>query len=105
MTVAISKSNLTSNKNSVLFSSNGKANLVRGKTAKALLWLVNAGKSGVTALEISNSWALRLSEYIRQLRHDHHLEIETVRIPNKDGWHGRYILQSKVELISIMSLE
>ncbi len=72
---------------------------VRGKPARVLKALVFNGSKGVTALELSNTWAVRLSEYISVLRHDYGLEIETVKESHYDGWHGRYMLHSYVEII------
>lgn len=71
-----------------------------GQTARTLTALIEAGESGVTALEMS-SWAIRISEYVRILRHDHGLNIETIREdhngPAGPGWHGRYVMYSAVE--------
>lgn len=72
-----------------------------GQTARTLQALILAGDSGVTALEIS-SWALRLSEYIRRLRHEYFLEILMVKEEHSSlvgaGWHGRYILKTPVRI-------
>lgn len=64
--------------------------------ARVLNQLIMRGRRGVTALEISN-WALRMSEYIRVLRHDYGLNIlmereEHISISSGPGWHGRYYL-------------
>lgn len=72
---------------------------VYGKPARVLKTLVLSGAGGVTALELSNTWALRLSEYISILRHKYGLEIETLKEHHHDGWHGRYMLHSYVEII------
>jgi hypothetical protein len=73
---------------------------VFGKDAMALEALIDSGKSGVTALELSNTWALRLGAYVHRLR-GHGLDIETVREAHDDmgGWHGRYILHSPVTIL------
>ena len=70
---------------------------VKGKPARVLDALVK-GRAGITALELSNTWALRLSEYISVLRHQYGLDIETVKELHHDGWHGRYILRIKVTI-------
>ena len=72
---------------------------VTGQTAKALAALAEAGKRGVTALEV-NSWAYRLGAYVHELRHRHGLAIETQREPHEGCWHGRYVLRSNVTLES-----
>ena len=77
---------------------------VKGQVAKTICALVDNGKSGVTALEMS-SWALRLARYVSALRHDYNLEIETVMEPHSFGRHARYVLQSAVEIISIDPIE
>ncbi len=82
---------------------NGEAKLfsAAGKKAQTILALVRQGKSGITALELSNTWALRLGAYIHNLRHDYGLNIETQREAHDDegGWHGRYILITPVEIL------
>jgi len=72
---------------------------VRGKPARVLKALTLANSKGVTAIELSNTWALRLSEYISVLRHKYSLNIETLKEPHHDGWHGRYVLHTHVEII------
>ncbi len=79
---------------------------VTGRYAQALKALIEAGPKGVTALEIS-SWALRLSHYIHILRKDdrYQLDIETINEEHEvdgmgPGIHGRYVLKSRIELLS-----
>lgn len=83
----------------------GKPKLLKtkGKRAKTLLALAKCGAVGITALELSNTWALRLSEYISGLRHKMGLDIEMIKEPhdNEGGWHGRYILITPVEILEI----
>ena len=74
------------------------------QTAKVLNSLINAGKHGVTAQEVS-SWLLRMSEYIRRLRAEYGLSIEMVKEEHTDpwgnkSWHGRYILRSSVQRVN-----
>lgn len=71
---------------------------VTGQTAKALLALVEAGKTGVTAREV-NSWAYRFSAYCFDLRHNHGLAIATERETHPGGWHGRHVLLSPVAIL------
>jgi len=73
---------------------------VAGKDAMTLEALIETGKSGVTALELANSWALRLGAYVHDLR-KLGLDIETIREPHDDigGWHGRYVLHSEVTIL------
>ena len=73
---------------------------VAGKDAMALEALIEAQKCGVIALELSNTWALRLGAYVHRLR-GHGLDIETVREPHDDigGWHARYVLNSPVNIL------
>jgi hypothetical protein len=78
--------------------------VLKGQKAKTLKTLVENGSGGCNALEISKTFALRLSEYIRALRHDclcgsYNLDIITNKEPNPTGWHGRYVLTDKVEIL------
>lgn len=76
---------------------------VTGQTARTLLHAVNAGPQGFTALEIS-TWALRLSHYIFCLRGEGvtiTMEREDHDGPVGDGWHGRYRLKNRVEIIEV----
>jgi Helix-turn-helix domain len=72
---------------------------VTGQTARALQALVAADKGGVTALEVS-TWALRLGAYVFELR-KLGLSIETIREKHNElgDWHGRYILQTPVQIL------
>ncbi|NCC61988.1 MAG: hypothetical protein EOM12_13855 [Verrucomicrobiae bacterium] len=72
-----------------------------GKAAKTLLALVTAGPHGITALELSNTWALRLSAYIYNLRHDYGLIIPVEREAHPGGWHGRYVLLTPVQVTKV----
>lgn len=72
---------------------------VRGKIARTLKALHNVGSNGITALDVSNTWALRLSAYVHRLRREHNLDINTVKEEQPDGWHGRYILNIPIDII------
>lgn len=73
---------------------------VRGQTARALLALVAAGRRGVTALECS-TWAHRLAAYCYDLRRDHGLAIRCDREEHPGGWHGRHVLETAVEIVTV----
>lgn len=88
---------LTKNNQEVVF-------VLKGQKAKTLKALIENGEKGCIALEISKTFALRLSEYIRALRRDclcggYNLNIITHKEPNPTGWHGRYVLTDKVEIL------
>ena len=72
----------------------------RGQTAKALLALVTAGDKGVTASEVA-TWAYRLAAYRHDLKRIHGLDIITRHEEHPGGWHGRYILLTPVQIVSI----
>lgn len=72
----------------------------RGQQGKALLALAAAGARGVTALECAG-WAYRLAAYAHSLRKRCGLVIETVREGHPGGWHGRHVLRSRVEIVSV----
>jgi Winged helix domain len=73
---------------------------IRGQTARALLALVEAGERGVTALECS-TWAYRLAADCYDLRRDHGLAIRCDREEHPGGWHGRHVLETPVEIVSV----
>ena len=75
---------------------------VKGQVARALFALVNAKRDGCTALEVS-SWAYRFSAYICVLRHDHKLDIQTIREEHAHGWHARYVLHTPVQIESVIT--
>jgi hypothetical protein len=84
--------------------------VLKGQKAKTLKALIENGDKGCTALEISKTFALRLSEYIRALRSDGlaggcNLNIITNKETNPVGWHGRYILCDNVKIVNSPSNE
>ncbi len=92
---------LTKNGQEVVF-------VLKGQKAKTLKALIENGEKGCTALEISKTFALRLSEYVRALRSDglaggYNLNIITGKEPNPVGWHGRYVLNDMVEIVNLPS--
>jgi hypothetical protein len=73
---------------------------VIGRDAWALGELVKAGSRGCTPID---NPAPRWSAYVHNLRRNQGLIIETRHEPHKGpfaGTHGRYVLLSKVEIIS-----
>lgn len=77
---------------------------VTGQTAKALLALIEAGPRGITALE-ADAWAYRLAAYCHVLRQRHGLSIRTEREPHPGGWHGRYVLETPVQIDAVTGRE
>ncbi len=98
--LATGKHKPSSRKVAISFDGPRGPDLATGKEARALVALVEAGAGGVTTLELSHHWALRLGAYIFNLRHRHGLAIETIRERHDDegGWHGRYVLLSPVTI-------
>ena len=70
-----------------------------GQVSRALAVLDAAGSRGVTALDVSSTWAWRFGAYVHELRHEHGLDIETVRESHPGGWHARYVLRSHVRVV------
>ena len=68
---------------------------------RTLRELVRVGQKGTTAAEMS-SWALRLAHYVHILKRQYGFHIEMEREPNSDGigWHGRYFLRDRVQIIA-----
>lgn len=64
-----------------------------------MLALHHAGQRGVTALEMGG-WALRLAAYAHYLGKKG-LVINTIRENHPGGWHGRHILASPIQIISV----
>jgi hypothetical protein len=81
-----------------LFVFDGQPIQLTGKTALTMEALIHAEQKGITALEMS-SWALRLAAYVHRLRTDYGMAIETLHELHVDGWHGRYVLQSRVQIM------
>ena len=78
----------------------GQTIVLRGQEGKTLLALVRAGSAGCTAQEVSD-WSFRFAAYVFQLLHRFGLVIETVRERHPGGWHGRYVLLSKVNIVEV----
>ena len=78
----------------------GRVCQVEGQEARTLAALHDAGSVGITALEVS-TWALRLAHYVMKLKR-HGLAIDMVREKHSGpvpGWHGRYVLRTRIELL------
>lgn len=88
------------NKLSLNFITNGLCFTVTAKPAQTLQMLLKTGSQGITALEMSNTWALRLAAYIYELRHKYGLEIVMQREEHEGGWHARYILITPVLVVA-----
>lgn len=73
---------------------------VSGQTARTLAALVAANSKGITALEVS-SWAYRLGAYIYILRRKYGLNIVMRKEKHIGGWHGRYMLETPLEIQSV----
>ena len=72
---------------------------LQGRVEDTLAKLIDAGPDGVISLE---NPAPRLSDYVFKLRR-RGVEIETLNEPHGGdfpGFHGRYILKSRVERLS-----
>lgn len=70
--------------------------------SRTLYALIQSGDKGITALELSNTWALRLSAYIHGLRHKYDLNITTTREKHDGGWHARYVLNTPVTIVEVI---
>jgi hypothetical protein len=73
---------------------------VKGRDAWALAELVKAGQAGCSPIDHPGP---RWSAYVFKLKRSHRLVIETRHEPHYGpfaGTHGRYVLLSKVEIIS-----
>lgn len=73
---------------------------VAGRDAWALIELIRTGEQGCTPIDTPGP---RWSGYVHHLRHEHGLIIETVTERHGgpfSGNHARYVLRSKVRLLS-----
>lgn len=77
---------------------------VKGQYARTLRALGEAGTKGITALEVSSTWALRLAHYIHILKRKYglpiRLEWEKHDGAAGPGKHGRYFLDAVAHIIS-----
>ena len=77
---------------------------VCGQPARVLIVLVEVGRGGVTTMDVL-PWGYRLAAHCHVLRHQHGLNIRTVREEHPGGWHGRYVLESYVEITDVEFVE
>ncbi len=69
-----------------------------GQKCRSLIALIKSNNEGITSLEVS-CWAFRLAAYICELRHKFDLNIVTKDEPHDGGYHARYHLLDKVEIL------
>lgn len=81
----------------------GCAFTVRGQEAKTLLPLTEKSSAGVVAYDFRGGPPFRLPAYTWSLVRKHGLAIETRRENHDGGWHGRFVLHSPVEIVTINS--
>ena len=74
---------------------------VRGQEARTLILLVEKGQRGVVAFDFRGGPPFRLPAYCHSLIKHKGLTIETRRELHDGGWHGRFVLQSKVEILTV----
>jgi len=77
---------------------------VRGQYARTLRALIESGRKGITALEVSSTWAMRLAHYIHILKREYSLPIR-MEWEKHDGAagpgrHGRYFLDAQASIIA-----
>lgn len=71
-----------------------------GKIARVLRRLSTAGDKGVSVLDLG-SWGFRLATIIYTLRHDHALEIVTIRTGGRRIGPATYVLRSAIHFSNI----
>ena len=79
----------------------GKPFETRGQEAKTLALLVTKGKAGVEAYDFRGGPPFRLPAYCHSLIRKG-LVIETVRVPHDGGWHGKFVLHTPVEILTVV---
>lgn len=84
-----------------LFDGKAKFYEVKGKAARTLHALTIANSCGITAFELSGTWAFRLAAYVHDLRQGYGMDIKTLREEHEDGWHARYVLITPIEITDI----
>ena len=85
------------------FEGQSKVYEVKGQNARTLIALTEAGQEGITALEVSAAWAYRLAAYVYDLRQGYGMDIVTKREEHEHGWHGRYVLNTPVEILEVQN--
>jgi hypothetical protein len=80
----------------------GPIRVAVGRFGQTIARLHDGGEAGISSLHFPG---LRLSHYIKVLRDDYGVNIETVREPHggdDPGRHGRYILRSRLEVVKVV---
>ena len=73
---------------------------VFGQEARTLRALLAASTRGITSGEVSVcGWGYRLAHYVMKLRR-HGLDIAMAHEAHAGGWHGRYTLETPIEMLS-----
>ncbi len=78
----------------------GRALILVGRQAQALIALYEAGPAGTNAAEVSN-WALCFTQYVKKLR-DLGFEIITVMKPFDGGRYGQYVLKTPLRSLNVL---
>lgn len=73
-----------------------------GQEALTLLLLEQNGPSGVVAYDFRGGPPFRLPAYTWSLMRKHGLQIETRREGHDNGWHGRFVLHTPVEILKVI---
>ena len=74
----------------------GRQLTITGRNTAVLDALVNARDAGLEWSAMPGGVMFSLAARIFELRHEHHLEIETQLVPHYDGRHARYRLISRL---------
>ena len=72
-----------------------------GQGGRTLLLLHEKGALGIVAYDFQGGPPLRLPAYTWALMRKHGLVIETRREQHECGWHGRFVLHTPIEVISV----
>jgi hypothetical protein len=72
---------------------------VRGRDAETMLKLVEKGPRGVSAYDFAGGPPFRLAAYVKSLRNVG-IAIRTDREDHDCGWHGVFVLESRVRIES-----
>jgi hypothetical protein len=69
-----------------------------GQEARTLFLLHAKGPDGVVAYDFAGGPPFRLPAYVWSLKRKHSLDIQTKHDLHDGGWHGRFVLHTKVEI-------
>lgn len=76
---------------------------LEGQNARTVIALIKAGGLGITSIQSHDLKLLRLSSYVHILRHEHQINILTIREGERRV--ARYVLMSAVELLQSSTSE